>query len=169
MYDEFELSMEPYFQKKRKITVFTPDFKENRELSILFVHDGQVMLGGEDTMKVDEYIMKTRLNVMVVAIHSPNILEERMSELCPWDVRLNEQMIAGKGSAYVEFIINKVKPFIEESFRLKINEAAMFGISLGGLLSTYAACQYPHLFNKIACMSSAYFRNFAPLVQCIKQ
>lgn len=35
----------------------------------------------------------------------------------------------------------------------------MAGISLGGLLSTYAACRYPHIFTKVAAISSAFYRN----------
>lgn len=35
----------------------------------------------------------------------------------------------------------------------------MAGISLGGLISTYAACCYPHIFKRVAALSAAYYRN----------
>lgn len=35
----------------------------------------------------------------------------------------------------------------------------MAGISLGGLISTYAMCRYPQVFKSIAVLSSAFYRN----------
>ncbi|MDQ0200455.1 enterochelin esterase-like enzyme [Neobacillus ginsengisoli] len=35
----------------------------------------------------------------------------------------------------------------------------MAGISLGGLITTYAACRYPQIFSRVAILSPAFYRN----------
>ena len=45
----------------------------------------------------------------------------------------------------------------------------MAGISLGGLISTYAMCRYPQVFRNITVLSSAFYRNqeeIEKLIQC---
>lgn len=65
----------------------------------------------------------------------------------------------GKGKQYVHFIVNELKPFIDNKYRTIKNRTAMAGISLGGLISTYAACIYPQVFKSVAVLFSAYYRN----------
>jgi predicted alpha/beta superfamily hydrolase len=44
----------------------------------------------------------------------------------------------------------------------------MAGISLGALITTYAACSYPHIFKRIAGMSSAFYRNQEEIEKLLK-
>lgn len=39
------------------------------------------------------------------------------------------------------------------------DHTAIEGISLGGLISVYAMCRYPHIFKNMVGLSSAFFRN----------
>jgi enterochelin esterase-like enzyme len=50
------------------------------------------------------------------------------------------------------------KMFLKMKARLK-EPLWESGISLGGLLSTYAACRYPHIFKRIAALSPGFYRN----------
>lgn len=65
----------------------------------------------------------------------------------------------GKVAAYVEFIVNELKPFIDSKYRTLEHSTSIAGVSLGGLISTYAVCRYPHIFTKVATISSAFWRN----------
>lgn len=68
----------------------------------------------------------------------------------------------------MDFIVHELKPYIDRKFRTLENETAMAGISLGAIISTYAACCYPQVFRKIAVLSPGFYRNQEALVEFIK-
>ena len=74
----------------------------------------------------------------------------------------------GKGAAYVEFIVNELKPFIDSKYRTLEHSTSIAGVSLGGLISTYAVCRYPHIFTKVATISSAFWRNQEEIEKLLK-
>jgi predicted alpha/beta superfamily hydrolase len=89
-----------------------------------------------------------------------------MNEYCPWKNGQYSRKIVGridptggKGKLYIDFIVNELKPFIDKKYRTLKDQSSMAGISLGGLISTYAACVYPNIFRNVAVLSSAFFRN----------
>ena len=45
----------------------------------------------------------------------------------------------------------------------------MAGISLGGLITTYAMCRYPQVFKNITVLSSAFYRNQEEIEKAIKE
>ncbi|MCP9292206.1 alpha/beta hydrolase [Gracilimonas sediminicola] len=63
--------------------------------------------------------------------------------------------IGGKGDVYGEFILNKVKPFVDENFRTKPGKefTALGGSSLGGLITLYLGLEYPDVFSKLLVVS----------------
>ena len=68
-----------------------------------------------------------------------------------------EQVEGGEGDAYLEFIINTLKPYIDEQYRtLDAREhTAIGGFSMGGLISIYAGLKHPDVFSKVMAMSPA--------------
>lgn len=163
----------PIFHKERKIRVYLPVGYENASCSypVLYMHDGQnvftddAAFGGESLRLADD-LDQQRFDLIVVAIDRPQLNEDRVNEYCPWEngrfsrtILGETSPLGGKGKDYVEVIINEIKPLIDSEFRTLPNRTSMAGISLGGLITTYAACCYPHIFNRIACLSSAFYRN----------
>ncbi|MFQ6608592.1 MAG: alpha/beta hydrolase [Fidelibacterota bacterium] len=63
-----------------------------------------------------------------------------------------------KGSAYMKFIIEKLKPYIDKTYRTNPFRSYTFvgGSSLGGISAFMIAWEYPTLFSKAICMSSAF-------------
>ncbi len=57
---------------------------------------------------------------------------------------------------YLEFLVEELKPFIDETYRTRPNREDTFviGSSMGGLISAYAIAEYPDIFGGAACMSS---------------
>ena len=57
---------------------------------------------------------------------------------------------------YLRFLVQELKPFIDESYRTSPVRADTFvmGSSMGGLLSAYALAEYPEIFGGAACLSS---------------
>lgn len=161
----------PLLKQERTIRVYLPNTyeQENEEYPVLYMHDGQNVFMDEEAIKgislrLEDYLKQNELRVIVVAIDlNP---EERMNEYCPWEIgEYSERLtgepssLGGKGKEYVEFIVSELKPFIDQKFRTNKANSAMAGISVGGLITTYAACTYPHIFKNIIVFSPAFFRN----------
>ncbi|PLS17329.1 hypothetical protein CVD28_12225 [Bacillus sp. M6-12] len=54
--------------------------------------------------------------------------------------------IGGEGKEYINYIVHKLKPLIDKKYRTIRTDASIAGSSMGGLISTYAAFVYPHIF-----------------------
>ena len=57
---------------------------------------------------------------------------------------------------YLRFIVEELKPFIDKTYATLQNKENTFiaGSSMGGLISMYAICEYPHIFGGAACIST---------------
>ena len=58
--------------------------------------------------------------------------------------------------AYLRFVVTELKPMIDEMYRTRPRREHTFimGSSMGGLISLYALCQYPHIFAGAGCVST---------------
>lgn len=161
------------FKQERMIRVYLPvNYHEStKRYPVLYMHDGQNVFEDEGAIKgislgLKDYLDENKVEIIVVAIDLNPEGEERINEYCPWvNGAIAEKIIGhpvstgGKGEQYLEFIVNKLKPLIDEKYRTITDHTSMAGISLGGLISTYAACRYPHIFKRIAALSPGYYRN----------
>jgi len=103
------------------------------------------------------------LDLILVAIDQ--VSSERLNEYCPWEngpfnkeLRGNESY-GGNGKQYINFIVNELKPLIDDKYRTISDHTSIAGISLGGLISTYAACMYPQVFQHIILLSPSFLAN----------
>jgi len=65
----------------------------------------------------------------------------------------------GQGGAYVDFLAQTLKPYVDAHYRTR-PEAASTGVagsSLGGLISFYAALRYPQVFGRVGVFSPAFW------------
>ncbi|OLS40610.1 alpha/beta hydrolase [Bacillus sp. MRMR6] len=171
------------FQQERMIRVYLPkSYQEGaKRYPVLYMHDGQNVFEDEGSIKgvslgLKDYLDEKSLEIIVVAIDLNTEGEERINEYCPWLHGETAKEIlgyacpsGGKGEEYLDFIISELKPFIDRKYRTIENETSMAGISLGALISTYAACRYPHVFKKIAALSPGYYRNLEEIEKFIVQ
>lgn len=58
--------------------------------------------------------------------------------------------------AYLRFLTNELKPFIDATYPTQPDRAHTYlmGSSMGGLISLYGLCEYPHIFGSAACLST---------------
>lgn len=160
------------FKEDRLIRVYVPKNYQssNDRYPVLFMHDGQNVFKDEDaiggvSLGLETYLEAHELDVIVVAIDQNS--NERFNEYCPWENGDYSRKLkgpdlkpfGGKGVQYVEFIVNELKPLIDEKYRTRKDYTSMSGISLGGLITTYAVCKYPHIFKHAAILSSGYYAN----------
>ncbi len=61
-----------------------------------------------------------------------------------------------KSDAYLKFIVEELKPYIDSTYRTLPSQPNTFisGSSMGGLISMYAICEYPTVFGGAACLST---------------
>jgi predicted alpha/beta superfamily hydrolase len=154
----------PQLNRERRISVYLPPDYElsNKKYAVLYMHDGQNVFdlrtsyAGE--WEVDETLNKLSkehgLNLIVVSIDHGN--DKRLSEYSPWS---NPKYGEAEGDAYLEFIVNTLKPEIDKTFRTKksAQKTAIMGSSMGGLISHYAGLKYPTIFGMVGVFSPSFW------------
>ncbi|MDJ0332267.1 alpha/beta hydrolase-fold protein [Planococcus sp. S3-L1] len=171
MMDIFSITSEK-LQDNRMIRVSIPkDYRlTNKQYPVLYMHDGQnvfrndTAIGGM-SLELEHYLDINNLDIIVVAIDQNS--KERKNEYCPWrNGAYSKQFLedkttsfGGNGASYIQFIVQELKPYIDKTYRTKQSQTAMAGISLGGLITLYAACIYPHIFTNIILFSAGFYAN----------
>lgn len=152
----------PQLQNERDIFVWLPASHEtsDKHYPVLYMHDGQnlfdtaISFSGE--WCVDETLTDLAaggVEAIVVGIANLGVL--RCNEYSPFtDQRVNQ---GGCGDAYLEFIVNVIKPLIDRDFRTlpQRKYTAMLGSSMGGLITLYAAFEYSAVFGIVGVLSPA--------------
>ncbi|PFG06518.1 alpha/beta hydrolase-fold protein [Bacillus sp. es.034] len=182
MYDHFEVTITP-LNRQRTVRVYLPENyheMETKRYKVLYMHDGQNLYRDEDAgygmaWRIGEYLEKEKMDLIVVGIDCNEGLK-RLDEYGPWEsaemtdvFSADRTSIGGEGKKYIEFIVNELKPLIDRTYRTNPDETSMAGSSMGGLISTYAACMYPHIFKRVASISSAYWFNQLEIEDLIKE
>ena len=147
----------------RDLVVWLPpgyDADKSRRYPVIYMHDGQNIFDpvtsafGVDWSideTADELIMKKSIQpVIVVGIYNTS---DRMKEYTPGD----------KGTAYMNFVVKTVKPFIDSTYRTKPDRknTIVGGSSAGGIISFMLVWEDPDIFSKAICMSPA-FKSLSP-------
>ncbi|MCF6409428.1 alpha/beta hydrolase [Pseudalkalibacillus salsuginis] len=172
MLENYSLKIAP-FNQERVIRVYLPKSYEqsNQQYPVVYMHDGKNVFRDEDavggkSLELEHYLDENSIDLIVVGIDAPDTFEDRADQYCPWKngeyCRTyfgDERDIGGKGKEYVSFIVEELKPSIDKKYRTQVDQTTMAGISLGGLISTYAACRYPSIFSKAAGLSTGFWRN----------
>ncbi|HEY8239936.1 MAG TPA: alpha/beta hydrolase-fold protein [Kiritimatiellia bacterium] len=127
----------------------------DRRYPVLYMHDGQncfdpvTSFAGAD-WQVDEEATRlikdgTLRELIVVAIYNTPDREVEYSR-------------SPQGDAYMKWMAESLKPFIDRSYRASTtyDQTAVMGSSLGGLISFLLAWNYPDVFGQAACLSPAF-------------
>ncbi|MFD0048197.1 alpha/beta hydrolase [Actinomycetes bacterium NPDC127524] len=172
MIEQFEVVITP-FNRKRTARVYLPEdyYQNDSRYPVLYMHDGQNLFKDEDanyglSWGISEYLTESGRKMIVVGLDCNHEGYKRLDEYGPWPSEemsrvfpVDEATIGGEGKLYIDYIVKELKPMIDAAYRTKTEETSMAGSSMGGLISTYAACTYPDIFKRIASISSAYWFN----------
>lgn len=159
------------------VDIWTPEgYNTKNTYPVLYMHDGQNLFDPNSTWNkqawnVDDAITQLAAEgkieaPIVVGVHS--IGESRIGDLMPEKVAplikdstifaYMDAMCQGKyrGDQYVDFLVNTIKPFVDSVFSTKpeVENTAVMGSSMGGLMSFYALCEAPQVFSKAGCFST---------------
>ena len=162
----------PQLNKTRRIWIYLPaDYNAvKKHYPVMYLQDGQNLFdvltsGFGEEWGVDEcldsLIAKGKNGCIVVGIDNGNAT--RMNEYNPYELTLKDstasKVFAPQGNEYLDFLTQTLKPFIDKKFRTLSSKenTIVAGSSMGGLISYYAAIQYPEVFGKAGVFSPAFW------------
>jgi metallo-beta-lactamase class B len=160
----------PELGRTRRIWIYLPpDYAgSGRRYPVLYMHDGQNVFDAATSYAgewgVDEALDSLHAagvpGVIVVAVDNGGG-EHRMDEYSPWK---HPQHGGGEGDAYVDFLANTLKPWIDRRFRTRPDRGStgVMGSSMGGLISLHAAFRHPGVFGRVGVFSPSLW--FSPEV-----
>lgn len=146
---------------ERTITVYLPpdyDDRADRRYPVLYMQDGQNLFEPERAFggiswRIDEAANRAigdrKAKPMIIA-GIDHAGEGRIEEYTP--TRDESRNAGGGADTYAQFVLDQVKPAIDERYRTN-GEAATGGSSLGGLVALYLALRHPGVFSSAAVMS----------------
>ena len=128
----------------------------------MYVHDGQnvfdVASSFSGEWQVDETLtdLENRGFETAIVVAIDNGGEHRINEYTTYT---NDEHGGGEGEAYLQFIVETLKPKIDSNFRTLADaqHTVIMGSSLGGLISHYAHFKYPNVFGKLGSFSASYW------------
>jgi predicted alpha/beta superfamily hydrolase len=149
------------FVAPRDVHVYLPPgYESERERSypVLYMQDGQNVFDPASVGKewqldetADELIEAGRIEPLIVVAVANT--KERRDEYTPTYVELEMadgtvSRGGGKANLYGRFLIEELKPFVDRSYRTRVDAAstAIGGSSLGGLVSLWLALEHPEVF-----------------------
>ena len=154
--DDFHI---PELNKTRRISALLPyDYDQSdRKYPVLYLQDGQNL--ADENAPFGNWAVDKKLavlkelglgDIIVVAIDHGG--KDRIKEYQPFKVKSWEK---GDGKRYADFIVNTLKPYIDENFRTMRDREnnGIGGSSMGGLISIYAGLMFPEVFSKLMIFS----------------
>jgi enterochelin esterase-like enzyme len=142
----------------RDVIVWLPDGYEankSKKYPVLYMHDGQNIVDpATSSFGTDWQLDETADSLIKAGAIEPVIIvgiyntSDRSDEYTPGQ----------KGTAYMDFVVNTVKPFVDKQYRTKPGRkhTAVGGSSAGGIMAFMLAWEHPEVFSKAICMSPAF-------------
>ena len=166
------------FVQPRNIDVWLPEgYSRAKKYNVIYMHDGQMLFDSTITWNKQEWQVDEKVHGLItnqqitdcIVVGIWNNGEYRHAEYFPEkairfiqnDSIKNQLIIKGlKGKPladrYLKFIVEELKPEIDKRYTTLTGRehTLIAGSSMGGLISMYAACEYPSVFGKAACIST---------------
>jgi predicted alpha/beta superfamily hydrolase len=160
----------PQLNRNRRIWLYLPpDYHTTtKTYPVLYMKDGQNLFDNATSFAGEWQIDETLNNLhalgdfgaIVVGIDNGGV--HRLDEYSPW---VNAQYGGGEGAAYMNFIAQTLKPYIDLNFRTRPQAEynALIGSSMGALIATYGAIEHGSVFKKVGSFSPAYWFSLSDL------
>ena len=164
--------------KPRRVDVWLPPGYENENgrFPVLYMHDGQNLFHPEHAYLGETWGIPAAMTKLIAAREVPPTIvvgiwnggDNRWAEYMPerplstpeGQARLynNRHNLNGPviSDNYLKFLVTELKPFIDKTYRTlpEREHTTIMGSSMGGLISLYALCEYPHIFRAAGCVST---------------
>lgn len=148
----------------RRVYLYLPDSYEkepDRRYPVLYMFDGHNVFFDEDatygkSWGMNKYMEESKKQLLIVGVECNHQGDSRLREYSPLNYQNSELgKIKGQGSVYMHWLINELKPFIDENYRTLPDRknTIIAGSSMGGLMALYGATTFNHVFQRAACLS----------------
>ncbi|CAL67168.1 alpha/beta hydrolase [Christiangramia forsetii] len=151
----------PQLDTVKKIWIYLPKTykSSDKKYPVIYMHDAQNLFDIESSYvgewKVDESLDSIREpEAIIVGIEHGG--DKRINELTPFS---HEKYGGGKADVYLDFLVENLKPYVDSTYRTlpDYENTGIFGSSLGGLFSFYAALKYPETFGMAGVYSPSFW------------
>lgn len=156
-------------KNERDVLVYLPPGyrrSRSRRYPVLYLHDGQNMFDAATSFagvewgvdETAENLIEQRLIEPLIIVAVANAGEQRIHEYAPTRGRIQEgkrKRSKGLLRRYGRFLIEELKPFIDENFRTLVGPdyTGLGGSSLGGLATITLGLWFPNVFRRLAVLS----------------
>ncbi len=154
----------PELGRTRRIWAYLPPdyYNTNNYYPVLYLHDAQNLFdavyafGSEWSVDESMQSMFNTFSPSAIIIGIDNGEADRLNEYSPW---VNSQYGGGQGEAYAAFIVNTLKPFVDNYFRTLPGReyTGIMGSSMGGLISFFSSMNYQNVFGKAGIFSPSFW------------
>ena len=165
----------PQLGNTRDLYVWLPPNYDagSEQYPVLYMHDGQNLFD-ERTSFAGEWHADETMQALseqgqpAIIVGIPNMGDRRIDEYSPF-TDMNRG--GGWGDHYLNFIVDTVKPYIDQAFRTRPERefTGIAGSSMGGLISLYAYVQYPQVFGFAAALSPSVWFASRALFKTVEQ
>lgn len=159
----------PYADKERRVRVLLPkDYNKDAHLRypVVYFHDGQNVFYSRESYsghswKTIPMIKRNPDLPKMILVGIDNDGDNRMNEYTPWKITKSplpgNVNMGGQGHAYAAFVMDVVKPFIDETYRSKSEKefTGMIGSSLGGNITSFMGIEYKDQIGRLGIFSLA--------------
>ena len=166
------------FINPRNVDVWLPpnyDEGDAGGYNVLYMQDGQNLFesqkafigvdwGMDQTMAVLCQKKEMRPTIVVGIWNTPQRLREYLPQrpFCEHQSQRSRSRVIKRyggvpiSDRYLRFLVYELKPFVDRRYCTRPEREFTFlmGSSMGGLISLYAICEYPHIFGGAACLST---------------
>lgn len=149
-------------RKERKAYVYLPvDYDENGGYPVMYMFDGHNLFDDSEatfgrSWRLADYLDYTRTQIIIAAVECNGAGNCRLEEYTPISFKDDEfGYIKSRGKKYMDWLVKKFKPFIDENFATLPDRAntAIAGSSMGGLMTLFALSKYGKYFSRGAALS----------------
>lgn len=154
----------PQLQRSRRIWIYLPKGygSSSKTYPVLYMHDGQNLFNEQTAYAgewgVDECLdtLQKKLGKEAIVVGIDNGGSHRMKEYNWYD---HAQYGKGEGQAYLDFISQTLKPWIDSKYRTKKGPeyTAIAGSSMGGLISMQALMYRGNTFGTAGVFSPSFW------------
>ena len=152
----------------RSLRVYLPrgyDQNVTKRYPVLYMHDGQNLFIAKYAGSFGCWYSDTNANNLIrfgkmreTIIVGVDNSSDRFCEYAPPGCTYAQCSTTPRGSQYVSWIADRVRPYINANYRTltDADNTGALGSSLGGLISAYMAWDWSNVFGKIGCFSSSF-------------
>ena len=163
---------------ERRVYLYLPDSYEkekDKRYPVMYMFDGHNVFFDSDatfgkSWGMNKYMQSSKKQLIIVAVECNHEGDCRLQEYSPVNFD-NSTLgkIKGKGRVYMNWLVNTLKPFIDEKYRTLPDRknTIICGSSMGGLMAIYAATVYNHIFQRAACLSPSLWVNPGKVLEFI--